>query len=213
MGTPCPLCEAPDTEPFHRSRTRRFLQCARCRLVLVPPDEWVDRDAEKARYDQHQNDAADPRYRAFLSRLADPLLARLPAGSRGLDFGCGPGPALPQMLAERGMIVRVFDPFYAPDETVWQERYDFVAATEVVEHLQRPRHELTRLFDALVPGGWLAVMTRWVGGLESFAASRYIRDPTHICFYGPDTFRWIAAHWRATLVLPAPDVALLKREV
>ena len=34
----------------------------------------VDRQNEKARYDQHRNDPSDPRYRQFLSRLANPVI-------------------------------------------------------------------------------------------------------------------------------------------
>jgi len=46
--------------------------------------------------------SADPRYRRFLARLAEPLIAHLPKGARGLDFGCGPGPTLSLMLREAG---------------------------------------------------------------------------------------------------------------
>ncbi|MGB2360319.1 MAG: methyltransferase, partial [Porticoccaceae bacterium] len=58
--------------------------------------------AEKAIYDQHQNSPDDLQYRRFLSRLTEPLLERLGPCSRGLDFGCGPGPTLSVMMAEQG---------------------------------------------------------------------------------------------------------------
>ena len=171
----------------------------------------MDEAAEKARYDEHQNDASDPRYRRFLSRLTAPLLEQIGAGSRGLDFGSGPGPALAQMLTEAGMRMRLYDPFYAPDPSVWDQQYDFITATKVVEHLRHPRTEFERLFAALQPGGWLGVMTRRVTTREAFTDSRYSRDPTHICFYSQPTFKWIANRWEARLELPTPDVALLQR--
>ena len=207
---PCPLCAAGNAVAYHRDRRRPYWRCQTCALVFVPPAAWVDAAAEKARYDQHQNDPADPRYRRFLSRLADPLIARVPAGSVGLDFGSGPGPALGPMLAEAGLHVHAYDPFYAPDPTVWRRRYDFITASEVIEHLRNPRSELDRLFTALAPGGCLAVMTRWVGDHGAFINSRYIRDPTHICFYSARTCRWIARRWGASLELPRPDVALFR---
>lgn len=207
----CPLCGTGGPNPFHEDRARQYLQCTRCSLVFVPPDQQVDAAAERARYDQHRNQPDDIAYRAFLSRLATPLLERLRPGSHGLDFGCGPGPALAQMLTEAGMSMRLYDPFYVPDETVWEERYDFITASEVIEHLRAPEPELDRLFGALRPGGWLAVMTRWVGDVAAFAGSRYTRDPTHICFYSPATFHWIADRWHAAAILSAAEnVALLQ---
>jgi cyclopropane fatty-acyl-phospholipid synthase-like methyltransferase len=176
--------------------------------VFVPPEFQLDAATEQARYDQHQNDPDDPGYRRFLAKLADPLLARIAPGATGLDFGSGPGPTLGPMLREAGMRVFLYDIFYAPDPAVWTRRYDFITASEVIEHLAHPRTELDRLFSALVPGGTLAVMTRWVEARDPFVRSRYIRDPTHLCFYSPTTCRWIARHWGVALELPAPDVAL-----
>ena len=171
----------------------------------------MTREAEKARYDDHRNDPADDGYRRFLARLANPLLERVRPGSVGLDFGSGPGPTLPQMLEEADLRVELYDPFYAPDESVWGRRYGFVAASEVVEHLREPAAEFSRLFGVLEPGGWLGIMTRWVGDRERFAESRYIRDPTHIVFYCPETLRWVADRWGAAVEFPATDVALFQK--
>ena len=83
------------------------MQCQRCRLVFVPRPYHLSAALEKAEYDKHRNTIDDAGYRKFLNRLAQPLIARLPAHSRGLDFGCGPGPALAEMLRSAGFeIVR-----------------------------------------------------------------------------------------------------------
>ena len=209
---PCPLCEASEGAPYHRDRMRSYWRCGHCALVFVPPAARVDADTEKTRYDQHRNDATDPRYRQFLSRLAAPLIARVPSGAVGLDFGSGPGPALGSMLGEAGLRVHLYDVFYAPDPEAWSRRYDFITASEVIEHLHHPRAELDRLFSVLAPGGYLAVMTRWVGDHRLFVDSRYTRDPTHVCFYSAATCRWIARRWNVTLELPHTDVALFRTE-
>jgi trans-aconitate methyltransferase len=170
----------------------------------------VDAATEKARYEQHQNYPTDVRYRQFLSRLANPLISRVPPGSIGLDFGSGPEPVLSQMLTEAGLRVHLYDLFYARDQAVWSRRYDFITASEVIEHLHNPRAELDRLFSVLAPGGHLAVMTRWIGDHNTFIHSRYIRDPTHVSFYSEETCRWIAHRWQATLEVPRKDVALFR---
>ena len=91
----CPLCNRKKTMPYHRDMVRDYLQCETCDLVFVPPGQHISAHEEKAYYDLHENLADDPSYRRFLSRLFTPLNARLAPNSSGLDFGSGPGPALP----------------------------------------------------------------------------------------------------------------------
>ena len=164
-----------------------------------------------AREGGYVNDPDDPGYRRFLARLAEPLLERLPPGARGLDFGCGPGPALARMLQEAGHDVSLFDVFYAPEEAVFQRRYDFVTATEVVEHLARPGEELARLWSLLRPGGWLGVMTKLVRDRDAFARWHYKNDPTHIVFFSIATWRWWAVQAGAVLTFIGDDVMLLQK--
>ena len=69
----CPLCRGTRSELFHSSERRkpirRYLRCPDCGLVHVPPDQRLPPEAEKARYDLHENDPADAGYRRFLARL------------------------------------------------------------------------------------------------------------------------------------------------
>jgi hypothetical protein len=207
----CPLCGADRAPSYHRDRQRAYWRCRRCALIFVSPDAWVSADIERARYDQHRNEPGDTGYRRFLARLADPVVERVPHNAVGLDFGSGPGPTLAGMLEERGLRMSLYDPFYAADPTVWEQRYDVITASEVVEHLRDPRGELDRLFKTLRPNGLLAVMTQWAEPREWFVGSRYIRDPTHVCFFCPETCRWIAAHWAVGLEIPVSNVALFRR--
>lgn len=206
----CPLC-AGASLPYLEDRRRAYRQCGTCRLVFVPPAWHLDAAAEKAEYDLHRNRVDDPGYRRFLSRLADPLLARLPPAAHGLDFGCGSGPALAAMLGEAGHRVALYDVFYHPDESVWERRFAFVTATEVVEHLHRPGPELARLWQRLRPGGWLGVMTKLVRTPQAFAGWHYKNDPTHVCFFSRETWRWWASRQGAQLEFVAADALLLRK--
>lgn len=206
----CPLCAAP-SQDFHRDRRRPYRQCEVCQLVFVPPAWRLAAEAEKAEYDLHRNAVSDPGYRRFLSRLAEPLLQRLPAASVGLDFGCGPGPALAAMLEEAGHRVALYDIFYCADASVWQGHYDFITATEVVEHLHTPAETLQRLWCHLRPGGWLGIMTKLVRDREAFAGWHYKNDPTHVCFFSQQTWRWWAARQGATCEFVAGDALLLRK--
>ncbi len=207
----CPLCLSAAVAQFFEDRKRAYWRCSDCQLVFVPPRYWLNAIEEKTVYDQHENNVQDPGYRKFLSRLMTPLLERLAAKQKGLDFGCGAGPALAVMLEELGHQVDLFDPFYANNPAVFQRRYDFICATEVAEHLQDPQKEFTRLFNLLKPDGWLGLMTKLANDDQDFSQWHYIRDPTHICFYSRRTFEYLAEHFRAELTFFGNDVILLKK--
>ncbi|MBB3060764.1 class I SAM-dependent methyltransferase [Microbulbifer rhizosphaerae] len=211
MSTHCPLCRQTAAQPYHCDQFRSYRQCANCALVFVCPEYHLNPAEERAFYDLHENSLQDSGYRRFLDRCAQPLLAELPPASEGLDFGCGPAPLLAQILREGGHRVHSYDIFYAPDPQVFAREYDFIAATEVVEHLVDPRGELERLWARLRPGGLLSLMTKLVISRERFASWHYIRDPTHICFFSWETFRWLAQLLDAELEFVDQDVIFLRK--
>lgn len=168
-------------------------------------------DAERAHYDFHENDPADEGYRAFLSRLATPLVRKLAPGAEGLDYGSGPGPTLSVILEEQGFGMTIYDPFFAPEEGALRRTYDFITCTETVEHFFRPREEFERLDALLRPGGWLAAMTEIRREDVPFRDWRYARDPTHVSFYRVATMDWIAGHFGWHRELPHPNVVLFQK--
>jgi len=207
----CPLCDSGDAACFHRDHHREYLRCDNCGLVFVPPRYFLSPEAEKAYYDLHQNNPLDPGYRRFLNRLARPLIERLPPGARGLDVGSGPGPTLSLMLAEVGYPTAFYDPIYEPNAAVWNDEYDFITASEVVEHLHRPMSDLQRIWMVLKPGGCLGIMTKRVLNVTAFAQWHYKSDPTHVVFFSEETFTWLAQEWSANLQFVGDDVVLMQK--
>lgn len=198
----CPLCgENHRLNTYLREGNRVYIQCLVCRLIFVPAVFHIGADEEKAEYDLHENDIYDKNYRNFLNRLAVPLLEVLKTGQGplyGLDFGCGPVPALATMLQEKGYSVAVYDLFYSPDQSVLQRQYDFITATEVVEHLRDISRELDMLWSLLATGGMLAIMTGIAPETATeFGKWHYIRDKTHINFFSKPTFEYLAHRWQA----------------
>jgi SAM-dependent methyltransferase len=209
----CPLCAGAEISFYSRDRRRPYFSCGTCSLVFVAPAWRLDREAELAQYRLHRNHVDDPHYRTFLSRMMDALVARLPPGVRGLDFGCGPGPALAHMLREAGFTVALYDSFFAPDQCVLEVSYDFISTTEVVEHLHQPGLELERLWALLQPQGWLGIMTKLVRDPIAFASWHYKNDPTHVCFFSDATWHWWALQHGASLEIIGSDVILLQRRL
>ncbi|MEX2600535.1 MAG: class I SAM-dependent methyltransferase [Balneolaceae bacterium] len=212
----CILCESGETshlcrEESRRMRMRDFYRCGNCRLVFVHPEQRLSPEEEFSRYELHENDPDDPAYRGFLNRMFEPLSKKLSPGSFGLDFGSGPGPALSRMLEEEGHTVRIYDPFYADDPSVFDETYDFITSTETAEHLFRPRWELDRLWSCLKSGGWLGIMTSLAPDDEQFAGWHYKNDDTHVTFYARESFEWLKRRWKAGLEFSGESVMLFRK--
>ncbi len=207
----CPLCASQEISDFHQDLTRDYLRCETCRLTFVPREFHLSASDEKAEYDLHENSPDDPGYRQFLGRLFEPMNSRVSPGSTGLDFGSGPGPTLSVMFEEAGHDVAIYDPFYAPDETPLTRQYDFVTASEVVEHFRNPAKDLQRLWSCVKSSGLLGIMTKQVIDQASFANWHYKNDPTHISFFSRETFNWLAEQWHAELTFVGSDVMLFSK--
>ncbi|WP_439574245.1 class I SAM-dependent methyltransferase [Phreatobacter sp.] len=207
----CPVCRARGSQPFLSVAGRDYRRCGTCAARFLDPRHLPSREAEQAHYLHHENDPDDPGYRRFLSKLAIPLLARLPMASRGLDYGCGPGPALAAMLREAGHSMALYDPLFHPDPEPLSHSYDFVTCTETAEHFHRPAEAFAGLMSLVRPGGWLAVMTCFQTDDARFQDWHYRKDPTHVVFYREETLRHLAAArgWRCEV--PVKDVALMQR--
>ncbi len=127
-----------------------------------------------------------------------------------LDFGCGPGPALDGILKQQGFTVDRYDPFYFPDTSLLKKKFDFVTATEVMEHVFNPREVFCMFQDLIRPGGYLGIMTHVLEEKIDFATWWYPRDPTHVSFYSPKTLEWIAAWLGWTIEFTTERVVIFK---
>lgn len=207
----CPVCEGFEGRAFQVVGDRAYGRCNRCEATFLFPEHRLAPTAERAEYELHRNTGDDAGYRAFLARLATPLLQRLAPGCSGLDFGCGPGPVLAEMLREAGHTVALYDPFFHPDTDALATTHDFITCTEVAEHFHEPAAEFRRLDALLRPGGWLALMTRFQTDDARFAQWHYRRDPTHVVFYREATLRWLARHHGWHCEVPRANVVLMQK--
>lgn len=177
----------------------------------MSPECRLPIEEEKKRYDQHENDPDDPRYRDFLSQVYIPMAERLAPGQLGLDYGSGPGPTLHLMFEEAGFRMKNFDPLYQPDNSVLKHSYDFIITTETAEHFYHPADEFDRLWDILKPGGILGVMTKQLSDPSSFKSWYYRRDDTHVVFYQIKTFEWLSKKYGAILEMINDRVILMHK--
>jgi hypothetical protein len=190
---------------------RDYYRCEECALIFADPKTHLSPEEERKRYDFHENDLNDHRYRAFLNQLATPMLKEIKPRARGLDFGSGPGPLMKLIFESQGHRVDLYDVFYAPDISVFRNTYDFITASEVAEHLYYPMKDLGRLWSCLKPEGHLGIMTSLFTEDVDFPTWHYIRDETHVAFYTPETMAWLAEYWGAMIIYQEGNVTIFTK--
>ena len=192
----CPICTHLCQYFDDLSSRVGYYHCHRCALIFKSPEHYQDFDAQKKRYDLHQNDEEDAGYRAYFGRFLDFVLPRVPGVRNALDYGCGATSLLASMLEEEGIACDSYDPIYHPDHAYREKRYDLIVSVEVFEHLHHPEEVFSELLEGLKPGGYLAIQTQFHPDSESQFLKWYYRlDPTHIFFFRPETFHYLAERY------------------
>ncbi len=210
----CPLCLNVKTK-FYLSGADKYqqiyYQCQNCDLVFVTRKTRLSKNQEKQRYNNHNNDEVDVNYKKFLAKLAKPMLSFLKLNSKGLDFGSGDSETLANLFIANNHSCSSFDIFYRNNPKLLNQNYDFVSASEVVEHLNNPNKELKRLASLINRNGYLGIMTTKLVAKEQFANWWYKNDPTHICFYSNKTFNFIATWLSFEIIYNKETVIILKK--
>jgi len=207
----CSVCHSRELKHFKKVNSRYYWTCKICKARILSPQHWITPRDEFSHYQTHQNNSADPGYRRYASKLANPLMQKLTPRSKGLDYGSGPDPALAAILRENGHDMALFDPFFEPCKSVLEDIYDFVTCSEVAEHFYNPAKEFASIDKLVRPGGWIGVMTKFQTLNERFANWQYVRDPTHVVFYRKTTFEIIGKNRNWTPEFPCQDVVLFQK--
>jgi SAM-dependent methyltransferase len=200
----CPLCES-KSQFFLAGENREYWRCSVCQLIFVPPKYFISRKEEIEHYLKHENSLDNAGYVQMFHekiRVVQDLCREV---ETVLDYGCGYEPVLKTLLTQEGFTVTGYDPNFFPEMNS-NATFDLIISTETFEHFRQPGRELSCLLPRLRPGGYLAVMTRLVpqpdphSACKSFGNWYYKRDPTHIAFYDPRTFSWIARHFGMEII-------------
>jgi len=185
----CHICSQ-STVKFVDEKTQiTYYHCNACEYIFKSPLCYQDFDAQKERYNLHENNDKDEHYQAYFQRFLDFVLLLVGTPKRALDFGCGRTSLLATLLEEQGVLCDYYDPIYHPDTLKHDAKYDLIVSTEVFEHLHQPREVLADVVARLNEGGYLAIQTQFhTNDLTQFKTWYYHRDTTHIVFFTPKTF-------------------------
>lgn len=184
----CSLCGTA-AETKISLRDRNLFRCVHCGLVFADRASHLPREKAKARYLLHENNIQNQGYRDFLNRAVQIARPFLSAGSRGLDYGCGPEAALSKLLTAEGFLMSNYDLFFYDHPL--SPPYDFIFSTECFEHFAEPRQDIQKVLSLLRPGGILAIMTELWDNSTDFKRWHYASDPTHVSFYSQAALAYI----------------------
>lgn len=197
----CIICGSSDLELLDIQN--KYYHCQDCEVIFLDPTEIVAQAEEKERYEghdnNHQNEGYVRMFEDFIEEVIEPHL-NLGKISDVLEFGCGPGPVLADLLEAQKLEVDRYDPYFFPEKVFLDKKYDLITSTEVFEHFSDPIKEMELLTSHLKDGGYLAVMTSFHPGPEEFEDWWYKWDPTHIVFYNQKTFSKIASDFDLDII-------------
>jgi SAM-dependent methyltransferase len=187
----CPLCHH-SSEVFYLHRHKHYYFCTNCFSISLCEHHRLEPEHEKQHYTHHKNNVEDLNYQQFVSPITSQIKKDFDKLSKGLDFGCGTGPVIQHILHKEGYKIDLYDHYFYPNTEIFDKKYDFIVASEVVEHFYHPDQEFSRLHQMLKPGGKLYIMTELFSEKKCFDAWYYKNDPTHVFFYNKKTMQWIS---------------------
>jgi len=196
----CKICSASTAVIKNYKTEKHYYRCKECDYIFMDKQFYIDEALERLHYDKHDNNFACLGYVEMFETLIDEFVP-LSEIEDALDFGCGEGKVLPVLLEKNGVSCDRYDLFYFPQKVYKDKKYDLIASTEVIEHLESPLEILQELSSHLKEGAYLLLMTRFhPQDDERFLEWFYIRDITHIGFFSLKTFEYLAEKLSLKLV-------------
>jgi len=198
----CPLCGNRQNKRslFDKEMQYTYIHCPVCDLIYADTPYIPTPIRERQRYLEHDNTMDNDGYVKMLRGFLESAVLPFASSGSVLEFGCGPGPVLAQLLQQQGFEVDLYDPYFYCNQDWRNKEYDIITATEVFEHLSNPHKNLRQLCNVLKPDAILALMTHFHPGHKTFCQWWYRRDPTHISFYSKSSLCWIERNFPLSMI-------------
>lgn len=206
----CSLCGS-ETILYSEIRDRIYYSCVECKGILLHPSCFLPREAEKERYQLHQNDVTDSGYQKFVFPITQSILKEYSKHHKGLDFGSGTNSATSYVLKKNEYDVALYDPFFNKNTNTLAVQYDYIICCEVMEHFYNPAKEFQLLDSVLKPKGNLYCKTKLYNPKIDFNSWWYKNDATHVFFYSSKTLMWIKNKFNFNFLSYSDDLIVFKK--
>lgn len=195
----CKLCKSKDLKEIDIED--KYYYCNRCELIFIKDISLPDDQQELNNYNQHENTDQNQGYVDMFEHFIEHFIVEfIEKNYQVLEYGCGPGPVLADLLEKRGFSVKKYDPFFYPNQKYLNNKYDLITSTEVFEHFHNPYDEIKKIVELLELNSYLAIMTSFHKGIDHFKSWWYKRDNTHVSFFNLTTFHYIEKEFNLKIV-------------
>lgn len=191
----CKICHANTQTMTDVKKGLSYYRCDACGFIYLEDEAVIDTHSEKKHYEKHNNSFECTGYvKMFEKFIEDAITPYAQNIETALDFGCGKGPVLAELLRRKGMKVDQYDLYFYPEKIYENNTYDLITSTEVFEHLKEPITILETLVASLNDKGYIVLMTQFPPKEdEAFLNWWYRRDVTHIGFFTPKSLEIMAS--------------------
>jgi len=203
----CTLCNT----PLRNKVDKFYYVCSTCGAYVKDKKYYINASQEKCRYEEHNNDISNSDYQKFTAPITDIILEKFNSTHIGLDYGCGTGPVISEVLKNRGYNIKLYDPYFYPDGDYLNYSYDYIFSCEVFEHFCHPKQEIETLLSLLKPNGYLIIKTHLYDKKIDFSTWYYRNDRTHVFIYTQKTIHFIAKSFNLDLKVLDERVIVLKK--
>lgn len=194
MKAICPLCSTSNAPFYQKEET--YYKCETCDAIYADELDKPNLEAEKERYELHDDDTADEGYRKFVNPITSSIMRDFTSDAKGLDFGAGTSAIISVVLKENAFNIKNYDPYFHRFSELLEAKYDYISSCEVIEHFYKPYKEFKLLKTMLNTNGKIYLMTEPYDETIDFSTWYYKNDPTHVFFYSKKTFAWIVKEFK-----------------
>ncbi len=186
----CKICGALIIVEVDKKGRNTYGFCKKC--MFTEKINKINSEIEKNEYERHNNNSDNIGYVNYINNFLDEAVTPFVKSGLHLDYGCGPGPVLHELMINKGFRSKTYDYYYHHDKNYAEYKYDVITSTEVFEHFYDPLRNIEKILTLLKRGGIISIMTSFVKPADEFYDWWYIRDITHVSFYHLKTFEFIA---------------------
>ena len=210
----CKICNEKTIKIYDSQFQNIYYYCKNCDFISLDEQFIVSNEREKTLYNFHNNSMDNIGYVNMLKDFIEKFIKPYVGGNaKALDFGCGPGPVLAELLKTNDIKTDIYDPYFFPEKIFINKKYNLISCTEVFEHFKDPIDNFKLLDDLIIKNGILALTTLFHPGMEEFTNWWYRRDATHISFYTLNTFKYIADFYNYKILdFNKKNVCILRKE-
>ncbi len=184
--------------------------CPICGFLSKDEKYILDSKSEHERYLKHNNDD-NAGYKNYQEKFYLEIKEYL--GKTNLDFGCGEGKVLANILNENGYETLAYDLYFHSEVKYEKHLYDAIILEEVIEHLKDPMQVVMTLTKLLNDDGKIIIRTQFIPSDVFTSNWWYLRDSTHISFFKYETFKYICKYFSLQIIYcNDKDLIILQRK-